>query len=80
MLRRQLAIVEDELRAATGLKLDEDLLEQSPRYEAPIPSEAQLLRDPAAETSAVTEEVRAALQKLDQCLDSQTATIQAALT
>ncbi len=71
----------DRLIVSADIMDDEGvILEQSPRYEVAIPSEAALLRDPAAETSAVTEQVRSALQKLDQWLDSQAPTIQAALT
>jgi len=71
----------DRLIVSADIMDDEGvILEQSPRYEVPIPSEAQLLRDPAAETSAVTEQVRDALQKVDQWLHSQVPIIQAALT
>jgi len=62
--------------------MDDDgaILEQSPRYEVPIPSEAQLLSDPHAEISVVTKQVRAAMKKLDQWLAGQAPMIQAALT
>jgi hypothetical protein len=62
--------------------MDDDgvILEQSPRYEVPMPPEAQLLSDPHAEVAAVTEEVRVAMKKLDQWLTSQAPMIQAALT
>ncbi|MGI8550979.1 MAG: hypothetical protein ACR2PL_09370 [Dehalococcoidia bacterium] len=55
------------------------ILEQSPRYQVHIPSEAQLLSDSHAEISAVTKHVRAAMKKLDQWLTSQAPIIQAAL-
>jgi hypothetical protein len=62
--------------------MDDDgvILEQSPRYEVPVPSEAQVLSNPSAEISAFTEQVQAAMQELDQWLTSQAPMIQAALT
>ena len=66
----------DRLIVSADIMDDEGvILEQSPRYEAPIPSEAQLLRDHAAETSAVTEQVRTAMQKLDQWPDRHASTM-----
>ena len=61
--------------------MDDDggILEQSPRYEVPVPSEAQLLSNPDVEVAAVTRQVRAAMRKLDQWLMSQAPTIRAAL-
>jgi hypothetical protein len=61
--------------------MDDDggILEQSPRYEVPVPSEAQLLSNPEVEVAAVTKQVRAAMKRLDEWLTSQAPMIQAAL-
>jgi len=61
--------------------MDDDgvILEQSPRYEVLVPSEAQLLSNPDAEIAVVTRQVHAAMKKLDQWLTSQAPMIQAAL-
>lgn len=62
--------------------MDDDgvILEQSPRYEVLVPSEAELLLNPSAEMSAITEEIHAAMRKLDEWLTSQAPMIQAALS
>ena len=61
--------------------MDEDgaILEQSPRYEVLVPSESQLLSNPNGEVTALTNQVGAAMKKLDQWLTSQAPMIQAAL-
>jgi hypothetical protein len=61
--------------------MDDDgvILEQGPRYEVPVPAEAQLLSDPHAEVAAVAKQVNAAMKKLDRWLTSQAPVIQAAL-
>jgi hypothetical protein len=61
--------------------MDDDggILEQSPRYEVPVPSEAQLLSNPEVEVAAVTKQVRAAMKRLDEWLTSQAPMIQTAL-
>ena len=62
--------------------LDDDggILEQSPRYEVPVPSEAELLENPSAEISAVTEKIHAAMWQLDEWLTRQAPMIQATLS
>ncbi len=56
------------------------VLEQSPRYEVPVPSEVELLRNPSVEIAAVTEQIHAPMRKLDEWLTSQAPTIQATLS
>jgi hypothetical protein len=65
--------------SADIMDADGGILEQSPRYEVPVPSEAQLLSNPEVEVAAVTKQVRAAMKKLDEWLTSQAPMIQAAL-
>ncbi len=78
LLHRQLAIVEDELHAATGLKLDEDLLEH--RIGCGRERHPAAIRCDEHRRTGRRTRFHVGGQKLDQWLDSQAATIQAALT
>lgn len=70
----------DRLIVSADIMDDEGvILQDGPRYEVPLPSEMELLRDPDAEIGTVAQRVRNALDKLDQWLDRQKPMIQAAL-
>lgn len=61
--------------------MDEEgvILQQSPRYEVPLPPEDELLANPEKEIAAVTRRVRSSMKKIDQWLGSQAQAILAAL-
>lgn len=61
--------------------MDEEgaILQQSPRYEVPLPSESELLANPESEMAIVARQVRSSMETIDQWLDSQAQAIQAAL-
>jgi hypothetical protein len=61
--------------------MDEEgvILQQSPRYEMPLPPENELLANAEKELAAVTRQVRSSMKKIGQWLGSQAQAIQGAL-